>query len=220
MKITTVVLFGILMCAGCRDETTSANQARRDSAANPKRDERVIAIEHEMANMQKKLAGKGWDTMFWASDLANSIMTLEDRDQRIRLANRYLDSVSKLVPSSDMQRDLSLVFRNYELLVEACTIFKDDHEIAERVLGIICECARLHRREVKKWSDAIMNEPNLRARVPLKNIHGCLNSYFMVFTNRIERDYFPWMKSHGLPADRHEHWRRKLNAAYETEETK
>ena len=220
MKITTGVLLVILMCAGCRDETASANQARQDSAPNPKRDERVIAIECEMTNMPQKLKGKGWSTVYWGIDLANSIMALDDRNERIRLMNKCLDAMSQLEPALNARPDPSHAFRNYELLVESCTIFKDEPVVAERVMKIICDCVRLHGREVKKWSDAIMNEPNRRARTPLKNIHGCLNSYFMVFTNRIERDYFPWMKSHGLPPDRHEHWRRQLDAAYEMKEPK
>jgi hypothetical protein len=40
-----------------------------------------------------------------------------------------------------------------------------------------------------------------------------MSSYLMVFTNRIERTYFPWMKSHGLPPDRHEIWRQRINDA-------
>lgn len=220
MNIIVAVLLILFMCTACREEVTPPIPSQTGPTAPQKRDEHISALEREMSNMPQKLAGKGWDTMFWASDLANSIMALEDANQRICLANRYLDLVSNLLPSPNMPHDLSLAFRNYELLVEACTIFKDDPVIAERVLGIMCECVRLHRREVKKWSDAIMNEPNRRARTPLKNIHGCLNSDFMVFTNRIERDYFPWMKAHGLPPDRHEHWRRQLDAAYEMKEAK
>lgn len=220
MKTIIVVLLALVTCAGCRDETTGTNQVQQDFAPNSKSDERVIAIECEITNMPQKLEGKGWSTMHWGIDLANSIMALDDRDERCRLINKCLDAMSHLVSALNVRQDASHAFRNYELLIDASTILAKEPEITERVLGIICECVHLHRREVKKWSDAIKNEPNRRARTPMKNIHGCLNSYFMVFTNRIERDYFPWMKAHGLPPDRHEHWRRQLDAAYEMKEAK
>ena len=205
------------MCAGCREEATSVPKAQVDSSPNRKSDVRISAIEREMANMPQKLAGDGWETMLWGCDLVKDIMELDDREERIRLMKRYLDSVSKVAKSIWAHRDLSLAFCNYEELIGASTIFKGEPEMAERILGIMCDSIRLHRREVQKWSDAIMNEPNRRARTPLKNIHGVLNSDFMDFTNRIERTYFPWMKSHGLPPDRHEYWRRQINDAYESQ---
>ena len=220
MKMITFFPLVLLMSAGCHDEATGTNQVQQDSTPNPKRDERVIAIECEMTNMLQKLKGKGWSTKHWGIELANSIMALEERDERFRLTNKCLDAMSQLAFALNARPDPSHAFRNYELLIDASTIFAKEPKSMERVLGIMCECVRLHRREVKKWSDAIMNEPNRRARTPLKNIHGCLNSDFMVFTNRIERDYFPWMKAHGLPPDRHEHWRRQLDAAYEMKEAK
>ena len=113
-----------------------------------------------------------------------------------------------------------MAFYSYEFMMDSCTVFGNEPGMVDRFFEIICECVHMHRREIQKWSDAINNEPNRRARVPLKNIHAGYATYFTVFTNRIERDYFPWMKSHGLPAERQEHWRRKLNAAYETEEPK
>ena len=220
VKTMVVALLVVLMFAGCHDETTCANMVRQEVSANRKRDERVISIASEITNMPQKLDGKGLTTKYWGIDLAKSIMALDDRDERFRLINKCLDAMSHLVSALNVRQDASHAFRNYELLIDASTILAKEPEITERVLGIICECVRLHRREVKKWSDAIKNEPNRRARTPMKNIHGCLNSYFMVFTNRIERDYFPWMKAHGLPPDRHEHWRRQLDAAYEMKEAK
>ena len=217
MNTITAILFGIFMCVSYREEATSVPKAQVDSSPNRKSDERISAIEQEMANMSQKLKGKGWSTEYWGIDLANSIMALDDRNERFRLMNKFLDAIVLLESSLSVRPDPSNAFRNYELLVESCTIFKDDPEIAERVMRIICDCVRLHRREVQKWSDAIMNEPNRRARTPLKNIHGVLNSDFMDFTNRIERDYFPWLKSHGLPPDRHEYWRRQINDAYESQ---
>ncbi len=193
--------------------------AQTYSSPNRKSDERAAAIEREMLGMPQKLYGKGLSTKYWGIDLANSIMALDDPDERRYLMNKYFDAMSQLQSSLNERHDASQAFRNYELLIDASTAFATEPEITERVLGIMCECVRLHRREVKKLVDAILNEPNHRARVPLKNVHGCMSSYLMVFTNRIERTYFPWMKSHGLPADRHEHWRRELNAAYKLEAT-
>ena len=224
VKMTTMVLLAILVCAGCREETTGAGQVSQvpspnqyDSPHDQKRDERIIAIECEMTNMPRKLKGRGWDTMCWGVNLARSIKALDDRDERSRLMNLYFDSMIRLMTSLNSRKGDSLAFYNYEYMMESCLVFSDDPEIAERVMRIICDCVRLHRREVQKWSDAIMNEPNRRARTPLKNIHGVLNSDFMDFTNRIERDYFPWLKSHGLPPDRHEYWRRQINDAYESQ---
>ena len=224
VKMTTMVLLAILVCAGCREETTGAGQVSQvpspnqyDSPHDQKRDERVIAIECEMTNMPQKLAGDGWETMLWGCDLVKDIMELDDREERIRLMKRYLDSVSKVAKSIWAHRDLSLAFCNYEELIGASTIFKGEPEMAERILGIMCDSIRLHRREVQKWSDAINNEQNHRKRVSMKNVHGCLDSYFMMFTNEVERTYFPRMKSHGLPPDRHEYWRRQINDAYESQ---
>ncbi len=121
--------------------------------------------------------------------------------------------MSQLEPSLEVKHDYTLAFRNYEELIGTCTIFEGEPEIAERILGIMCDCIRLHRQEVTKWADAIGNEPNRRNRVPLKNIYRGLSSDFMMFTNHVERTYFPWMKSHGLPPDRHEIWRQRINDA-------
>jgi len=218
-KITAVIL-AVLMCAGCREEKTGVNWAQTDSSPNRKSSECVSVIEQEMSNMPQKLTGAGWKTMLWGNNLARSIMALDDRGKRIRLMNRYLDSMLQLEPFLEVKHDYSLVFRNYEELIGTCTIFEDEPEIAERILKIMCDCIRIHRQEVKKWADAIDNEPNRRNRVPLKNIYRGLDSDYMMFTNHVERTYFPWMKSHGLPADRQEHWRRQLNAAYEMKEPK
>ena len=192
---------------------------RTSTSFNRKSDARVSAIEQEMSNMPQKLSGAGWKTMFWGNDLAKAIMALDDRGERIRLIDRYLDAMSELEPSLTVKNCYTLAFRNYEELIGTCTIFEGEPEIAERILGIMCDCIRLHRREVKKWADAIESEPNRRNRVPLKNVYRGLSSDFMMFTNHIERTYFPWMKAHGLPSDRHEHWRRKINAAYGFEAT-
>ena len=213
MKTITAVLLVMFMCVGCREETTRAGQAQKGSLTNRKSDERVTAIEQEMTNMPQRLTGPGWKTMFWGSDLVKDIMALEDRDTRIRLMNRYLDSVSQLEPSLTVKHAYSLAFRNCDELIGTCTIFEGEPEIAERILGIMCDCIRQHRQEVKKWADAINNEPNRRNRVPLKNIYRGLSSDFMMFTNHVERDYFPRMKSHGLPPDRHEIWRQRINDA-------
>ena len=209
----------MLMCASCRDEKKSSDRAQTGTSFNRKSDERIPAIEQEMSNMPQKLSGAGWKTMLWGNDLARSIMALDDRGERIRLMNRYLDSMSELEPSLTVKNCYTLAFRNYEELIGTCTIFEGEPEIAERILGIMRDCIRLHRQEVKKWADAIENEPNRRNRVPLKNIYRGLSSDFLMFTNHIERTYFPWMKSHGLPMERHEHWRRKINAAYGLEAT-
>ena len=224
MNTTIVLLLVLFLCAGCREEVANSEDVQTDSATNRERevrisvtslesDERISVIEREMSNMPQKLTGKGWDTLFWGSDLAKSIIELDDRNERIHLMNRYLDSLSQLEPLLNVHRSISQAFRNYELLLESCVAFTGEPEIAERVLESMCDCIRLHRREVRKWADAINSEPNRRKRVPLKNIHGCLSSEFMVFTNRIERDYFPRMKSHGLPPDRHAIWRQRINDA-------
>lgn len=213
VKTMVVALLVVLMFAGCHDETTCANMVRQEVSANRKRDERVISIASEITNMPQKLDGKGLTTKYWGIDLAKSIMALDDPNERLCLINKYFDAMSQLKSSLNERHDASQVFRNYELLIDACTAFANEPEITERLLEIMCECVRLHRREVKKLADAIQNEPNHRARVPLKNIHGCMSSYFLVFTNRIERTYFPWMKSHGLPPDRHEIWRQRINDA-------
>ena len=219
MKTIATILSVLFICVGCRKETVSTNHAQSDLSLNRDRDVCVSPIEREMTNMPQKLAGKGRNTMYWGVDLAKSIMALNDRNERFRLMNKYLDSMSSLESSLNVRQDASKALRNYELLVDASTIFEGEPEIAERILGIMCECIRLHRKEIKKWADAISRERNHRARVDMKNIHGCLSSDFMAFTNRIERTYFPWMKAHGLPSDRHEHWRRKINAAYGFEAT-
>ena len=219
MKTIATILSVLFICVGCRKETTSTNHAQSDLSTNRDCDVSVSPIEREMANMPQKLAGKGRDTMYWGVDLAKSIMALNDRNERLRLMNKYLDSMLLLESSLNVRQDASKALRNYELLVDASTIFEDDPEVSERILGIMCDCIRLHRQEVKKWADAIDNEPNRRNRVSLKNIYGGLSSDFMMFTNHIERTYFPWMKAHGLPMDRHEHWRRKINAAYGLEAT-
>ena len=93
MKTIIVVLLALVTCAGCRDETTGTNQVQQDFAPNSKSDERVIAIECEITNMPQKLEGKGWSTMHWGIDLANSIMALDDRDERFRLINKCLDAM-------------------------------------------------------------------------------------------------------------------------------
>ena len=213
MKTITAVFLVMLMGAGCRDETTSVHRAQTDPSQNQKINDRVSVIEREMLDMPQKLAGDGWETMLWGNNLARSIMALDGRDERIRLMNRYLKSISQLESSLEVKNDYSLAFRNYEELIGTCTIFEGEPEVAERILGIMCDCIRLHRQEVKKWADAIDNEPNRRNHVPLKNVHGCLSSDFMMFTNHVERTYFPWMKSHGLPPDRHEIWRQRINDA-------
>lgn len=213
MKTIIAAFFAVLMCAGCREETTSVRREQTESSASRKRDERVSAIEKEMSNMPQKLAGNGPETLFWGSDLVKDIMELDDRDERIRLMKRYLDSVSKVAKSIGAHHNLSLAFWNYEELIGASTIFKGEPEIQERILGMMCDCLRLHRHEIEKWADAINSEPNHRRRVSMKNVHGCLDSYFMMFTNHIERTYFPRMKSHGLPPDRHEIWRQRINDA-------
>lgn len=213
MKTISAVLLVMFMCVGCREETTRAGRAQMGSLTNRKCDERVTAIEHEMTNMPQKLTGAGWKTMLWGNNLARSIMALDSRNERIRLMNRYLDSVLQLESSLAMKDCYSLAFRNYEELIGTCTIFEDEPEIAERILGIMRDCIRLHRQEVEKWADAINNEPNHRNRVPLKNIYKGLASDFMMFTNHVERTYFPWMKSHGLPPDRHAIWRQRINDA-------
>ena len=220
MKTITAVLLAMLVCAGCREETTSVRRAQTDLSATQKRDERVSAIEQEMLNMPRKLAGDGPETLFWGSDLVKDIMELDDRNERIRLMRLYLNSVTKLATSLNVQHNIPLAFWNYEELIGASTIFKDEPEIAERILEIMRDSIRLHRHEIEKWADAINGEPNHRRRVSMKNVHGCLDSYFMVFTNEVERTYFPWMKSHGLPPDRHEYWRSQLDAAYEMKEPK
>ena len=213
MKTIATVLLVMFMCAGCREETTSVQQAQAEPSLNRKSDERIVAIEQEMTNMPHKLTGEPCETMFWGCDLIKSIMALDERDERTRLMKQYLDSVSKLAQSLHVQRNLSLAFWNYDELIGASTIFKAEPEMAERILGIMCDSIRLHRQEVEKWADAINNEPNHRIRRSMKNVHGCLNSYFMVFTNNVERTYFPRMKSHGLPPDRHEVWRQRINDA-------
>ncbi len=213
MKTIAAVLFVMLMCTGCREEATSVRREHTNSSAYRKSDERVLAIEQEISKMPQKLSGAGWKTMLWGNNLARSIMALGDRGERIRLINRYLDSMSQLEPSLEVKHDYTLAFRNYEELIGTCTIFEGETEIAERILGIMCDCIRLHRQEVTKWADAIGNEPNRRNRVPLKNIYRGLSSDFMMFTNHVERTYFPWMKSHGLPPDRHEIWRQRINDA-------
>ena len=213
MKAITAFLFVMFMCAGCREEATSVRQEQTNSSATRKSDERVLEIEQEISKMPQKLAGKGWNTMFWGSDLAKGIMGLRDLNERIRLMNRYLDWMVQIQPSLIVPQNISQAFRNYELLIDASTIFEDGPEIAERILGIMCDCIQLHRQEIEKWADAIEREPNRRDRVPLKNVHGCLASDFMMFTNHVERTYFPWMKSHGLPPDRHEIWRQRINDA-------
>lgn len=213
MKTFATVLLVMLMCVGCREETTCVGRAQTGSSTNQKSNECVSAIEREMSNMPQKLSGAGWKTMLWGNNLARSIMALEGRDERIRLMNKYLDSVLQLESSLAVKDCYSLAFRNYEELIGTCTIFEDEPEIAERILVIMCDCIRLHRQEVKKWADAIDHEPNRRNRVPLKNVHGCLSSDFMMFTNHVERTYFPWMKSHGLPPDRHAIWRQRINDA-------
>ncbi len=219
MKTIVTILSVLFICAGCRKEEANTDHAQSELSVSRDCDECVSPIEREMTNMPQKLVGDGCETMLWGNNLARSIMALDDRGERIRLMNRYLDSMSQLEPSLTVKNCYSLAFRNYEELIGTCTIFEDDTEVAERILGIMCKCIRLHRQEIKKWADAIMREPNHRTRVDMKNIHGCLSSDFMMFTNRVERTYFPWMKSHGLPADRHEHWRRELNAAYKLEAT-
>ena len=213
MKTIIVCLLVMFMGAGCREETTSVPKAQVDSSPNRKGDGRVSAIEQEMSIMPHKLSGAGWKTMLWGNDLARSIMALDCRDERIRLMNRYLESISQLVLSLEVKHDYSLAFRNYEELIGTCTIFEDEPEIVEKILGIMCDCIRLHRQEVKKWADAIDNEPNRRNRVPLKNIYRGVCSDYMMFTNHVERTYFPWMKSHGLPLDRYEIWRQRINDA-------
>ena len=211
-KIAAVMLV-VLMCAGCREETTSVRREQTEPSAKRESDERVIAIECEMTNMLQKLAGDGPETLFWGSDLVKDIMKLDDRDERILLMNRYLNSVTRLATSLNVQHNIPLAFWNYEELIGASTIFKGEPEVAERILVIMCDCIRLHRHEVEKWAEAINNEPDHRKRVQMKNVHGCLSSYFMVFTNRIERTYFPRMKSYGLSAGRHEIWRQRINDA-------
>ena len=213
MKTIAAVLLAMLMCAGCREETTSVRREQTDSSVNQKSDEHVSAIEREMLDMPQKLSGAEWKTMFWGCDLIKTIMALDERGERIRLMNLYIDSLLRLEPSLKVKHAYTLSFRNYEELIGTCTIFKDEPEIAERILGIMCDCIRLHRQEVKKWADAIDNEPNRRNRVPLKNIYRGLASDFMVFTNHVERTYFPRMKSHALPPDRHEIWRQRINDA-------
>lgn len=213
MKTITAVLLVMFMCVGCREETTRAGRAQTGSLISRKSDERITALEQEMSNMPQKLSGAGWKTMLWGNNLARSIMALEGRDERIRLMNKYLDSVLQLESSLAVKDCYSLAFRNYEELIGTCTIFEDEPEIAERILGIMRDCIRLHRQEVEKWADAINNEPNRRNRVPLKNIYRGLASDFMMFTNHVERTYFPWMKSHGLPPDRHAIWRQRINDA-------
>ena len=220
MKTITTILFGILMCAGCREEAKSVHRAQTDSSSNRKDDTRISAIEREMADMPQKLSGAGWKTMLWGNNLARSIMVLDDRDERMRLMKLYLNSVTKLATSLHVQHDIPLAYWNYEELIGTCTIFEDEPEIAERILDIMCDGIRLHRHEIEKWANAINSEQNHRRRVSMKNVHGCLDSYFMMFTNHVERTYFPWMKEHGLPAERHEHWRRQINVAYEMKEMK
>ncbi len=213
MKTITAFLLVMFMCAGCREEAKNSDLPQPDPPFNRKGDERVAAIEQEMLNMPQKLTSAGWKTMFWGSDLVKAIMALDERGERIRLMNLYIDSLVRLKPSLRVKHDYSLAFRNYEELIGTCTIFKGEPEIAERVLGIMHDCIRLHRQEVEKWADAINNEPNRRNRVPLKNIYRGLASDFMIFTNHVERTYFPRMKSHALPTDRHEIWRQRLNDA-------
>ena len=217
MKTISVALLVMFLCAGCREETTNVCRAQVTSSTNRKSDERVSAIEQEMSKMSQKLAGDGWETMLWGCDLIKAIMALDERDERIRLMNRYMDSLLQLKPYLEVKHKYSLALRNYEELIGTCTIFKNEPEIAERILGIMCDCIRMHRKEVKKWADAIDNEPNRRNRVPLKNIYRGLDSDYMMFTNHVERTYFPRMKSHGLPPDRHEYWRRQISDAYESQ---
>ena len=213
VKKIAAVMLAVLMCAGCRDEATSVRREQTEPSAKRESDERVIAIECEMTNMPQKLAGDGWETMLWGNNLARSIMALDDRGVKIRLMKLYLNSVTKLAMSLNVQHNIPLAYWNYEELIGTCTIFEDEPEIAEQILEIMCDNIRLHRHEIEKWADAINNEQNHRKRVSMKNVHGCLDSYFMMFTNEVERTYFPWMKSHGLPPDRHEIWRKRINDA-------
>ena len=218
MKMIKIISSGVLalfICVGCGDEKIDANRVRERTPGDQKIGSYVSAVEQELESMPQKLEGGGWTTMHWSVGLAKSINALEDCNERNRLTHKLLDAMSQLLACVTKSHDCSMAFCNYESMMEACMIFADDPEISERFLDIMCDCIRIHDKEVKKWADAISNEPNRRARIPMKNIHGCLASYFEYFTNQIERTYFPWMKEHGLPAERHEHWRRKLNAAYE-----
>ena len=166
----------------------------------------VLSLEKEIRMADSRLEGKGWRSCVWASDLAKSILALDSKEARRRLADLYFDEVSSLDPFSERHHDKVRALYNYALMLDSYMRLSTELTDQEVPFFLMCKCIGFYRQAIAECDNmAKENDPSRqRWNIGQKRQLMCDMDLFL---QRIYNLYLPWAQSHQLLKDRYEYWK-------------
>lgn len=192
----------------CRQVPDMGENGREsEHIASDKVDPRVAAVEAEIGKCRQMLDVGGWNAAIWSSSVAKSILALDDAGQQKRLVDAYLAHLAALDPLTDAHKAISTSLFNYSMMLDAYLLLYKFPDAEEKLFGLMCRCIRLYRTEINNLTVEVEGKPASRHRLDLKHERMCMTGDLKMFSNYVERTYFPWALSHGMPKARHDHWR-------------
>ncbi len=175
---------------------------------------RIAAIEAEIGKCRQMLDVGGWNAAIWSSSVAKSILALDDAGQQKRLVDAYLAHLAALDPLTDTHKAISTSLFNYSMMLDAYLLLYKFPDAEEKLFGLMCRCIRLYRAEINNLTVEVEGKPASRRRLDLKHERMCMTGDLKDYSNYVERTYFPWALSHGMPKARYDHWRNTFLDAF------
>ena len=192
-----------VVCAGCRDEAGR----EPEHATSDNGDPAVVAVETEIGKCRQMLDVGGWNAAIWSSSVAKSILALDDASQQKRLVDAYLAHLAALNPLTDTHKEISTSLFNYSMMLDAYLQLYRFPDAEEKLFGLMCRCIRLYRMAINNLAVEVEGKSASQRYLDLKHERSCLTGDLRAYSNYVERTYFPWALSHGMPKARHDHWR-------------
>ena len=242
--VKAILIFVAVVCAGCRDEagrepehvvsdnvaSSAAVEKEKDKCrqvrnegetvraseyiASDNVDSAVTVVEKEIGNCQQMLDVGGWKAAIWSSSVAKSILALDDAAQQKRLVDAYLAHLAALDPLSDTHKSTSTALFNYSMMLDVYLSLYKFPDAEEKLFGLICRCVRLYRTAINNFAVEAEGNAASPRRLALKHEGEFLMKDLNMYSNYVERTYFSWALSHGMPKERCDHWRRRFLDAF------
>ena len=191
-----------------RQELDVGNAGREtEPIASNNVDPRVAAVEAEMGKCRQMLDVGGWNAGIWSRSVAKSILALDDASQQKRLIDAYLAHLAALDPVADTRKSASTALFNYSMMLDVYSSLYKFPDAEEKLFGLICRCVRLYRTAINNFAAEVEGKAASPRRLAIKHEGEFMMKDLNMYSNYVERTYFPWALSHGMPKARYDHWR-------------
>ena len=192
----------------CRQVPDMGENGREsEHIASDKVDPRVAAVEAEIGKCRQMLDVGGWNAAIWSSSVAKSILALDDAGQQKRLVDAYLAHLAALDPLTDSHKAISTSLFNYSMMLDAYLLLYKFPDAEEKLFGLICRCVRLYRTAINNFAAEVEGKAASPRRLATKHEGEFMMKDLNMYSNYVDRTYFPWALSHGMPKARHDQWR-------------